>query len=369
MDKLVKIAVIDSGISQQYFNIPIINFKLVEKKDGNFNFTQKDGDDCAGHGNAVTKLILDYTSKVIIYNFKIFDTNHEITCKRLIYTLQYIYQYLNIDIINISAGVTYIDSTDYQELKKVCNKLRNKNTLVISAFDNHGAVSFPAALDSVIGVDTTTLDDKNDLVEVKNSMVNLLVKNQYFRTIWLHGERAIIQGVSFACAKVTGLISNYIQRTGNKSIRQIFEDICNKTIECDRPHSIQKPKFQIKKAILFPVNKESLSILRFQDLINFKLINVYDEKLSGKVGKNILGYPILSYNNINWEEDFDTIILSCFSELSNITHNNYKEQIIKKAQQYNKQIYSFENLGQKNSASYFWPEIKKIWFQKTHLIN
>ncbi len=44
--------------------------------------------------------------------------------------------------------------------------------------------------------------------------------------------------------------------------------------------------FKIKKAALFPFNKEMHSILRFEDKLDFEITDVYDTKYSLRVGKN-----------------------------------------------------------------------------------
>ncbi|GJM70759.1 hypothetical protein HMSSN036_29750 [Paenibacillus macerans] len=54
-------------------------------------------------------------------------------------------------------------------------------------------------------------------------------------------------------------------------------------------------------------------------MLKFKIAGVYDEKTSGNVGRTLFGEYIESFDSINWSDDFDTIILSCTSELSTIT--------------------------------------------------
>ena len=45
--------------------------------------------------------------------------------------------------------------------------------------------------------------------------------------------------------------------------------------------------FEIKKAIVFPFNKEMHSLARFSDLLNFEILDFYDTKFSGNMGKGI----------------------------------------------------------------------------------
>lgn len=74
---------------------------------------------------------------------------------------------------------------------------------------------------------------------------------------------------------------------GFHNIMKAFSDIAkkhfvnekefHKTIDRNLP-------FSIKKAVLFPFNKEMHSLLRFSSDINFEIVGVYDSKYSANVG-------------------------------------------------------------------------------------
>lgn len=91
-------------------------------------------------------------------------------------------------------------------------------------------------------------------------------------------------------------------------------------------------------------------------MINFEIAGVYDERLSGNIGKMLLGENIKSYNSINWNDDFDTIVLSCTSALSTITKRQYATEVIKMNEQYNKNVYSFEGI-ESDYKRLFYPNI------------
>lgn len=76
----------------------------------------------------------------------------------------------------------------------------------------------------------------------------------------------------------------------------------------------------------------------------FSITHVYDESLSGRVGSKVDGCFVESYNNLEWLDDFDTVIVSCTSELSMLTRRNYAKEILENAIKYNKHIYSLENI-------------------------
>lgn len=71
-----------------------------------------------GHGTAIANIIHSIEKRLKIINFKICNFDNEVTSQGLTAALTYIYENLDVDIVNISAGVTYID--DYFEMKDIC---------------------------------------------------------------------------------------------------------------------------------------------------------------------------------------------------------------------------------------------------------
>lgn len=361
MDK-IKVAVIDSGIE----NIIGLNnaikerYGLITDSEGNCQIIHENEQDYFGHGTAVTKIIYDTYQNVEITMIRIFD-NDQITDEvGLIYALEYIYSNLNVDLINISAGLTYLSRM--HDLENVCIKLNKKGIYIVSAFDNMGAISYPAAFDSVIGVDVTdNYISSNDIVWQKNSIVDIIVPNVYYRT-WWGRTKTIIKGSSFACAKITGLIAREIAQIGEKKREVTKMDFLEKISSSNSiiPKSDELPEFSMKisKAIVFPFNKETQSLLRYQDLLNFEIIGVYDERLKGNIGKMVWGIKIQAYEEIDWNADFDTIIFSCSSHLAQMTKRNYEQEILSNSKIYNKRIYSFEMLKMaEDKQEYYYPEL------------
>lgn len=61
-----------------------------------------------------------------------------------------------------------------ERLKFLCNKIKNQGTIIVAAYDNTGAISYPAYFESVIGVDSSPKVNKRYEYEfVMNSCVNI----------------------------------------------------------------------------------------------------------------------------------------------------------------------------------------------------
>lgn len=351
----VRIGIIDSGIEQYSKNIDkVCDFFVLDKNaQSEYLMLRTDPFDAYGHGTAVADIIIDVNPDVELYCFCLSEEKCKIDEQALIYVLNYIYHNIDLDIINISLGYTYL--SDYYSLKEICKKIRGKGMLLVSAMDNDGAISYPAALDEVIGVDVDgKIRNKDTIQKVENSIVDICLPDICYRTCW-NNRNTIVFGSSFASAKVTGLLSQKLdeyQREDNDD--QILESIANKSFKTNEPMEICRPEFSIEKAIVFPINKESRSILLFSELLYFSLVGAYDERLNGNIGKEIGGYKVVAYSEIDWESDFDTIILACTNELSELTGRDYKKEFVEKAKKFKKKIYSFEMLPEKNE-NFFYP--------------
>ena len=104
---------------------------------------------------------------------------------------------------------------------------------------------------------------------------------------------------------------------------------------------------KIKKAILFPFNKEMHSLVNFCEIVNFEIVDVFETKFSGRVGKNISNllstrfFKIKNIEECDWD-DFDTLILGHVSEYSNLLKYDMKKSIIEKCLNNRKNVFAFD---------------------------
>lgn len=195
---MAKIVIIDSGVNRNHPKLEgaqIEGIHLWKDEEGNIQ-VDDDVTDGYGHGTAVANIISKNSNHNEIIAVKIFDGDYQTDEELLTASLQYIYNNIPCDVINLSLGVTEYDSLT--ELRQICEKLYRRGTILVSAFDNFGMVSFPAAFEHVIDVDTSVKAKKNKEYEiVKNSYVNVLGKGGVQRVAWSDPEFIITKGNSF----------------------------------------------------------------------------------------------------------------------------------------------------------------------------
>lgn len=357
--------VIDSGIAKNHpkFKSRELDGFHFQKVNGKILLDSDFGDDI-GHGSAIYYIISSNVDfDVQILNIKITNSIEFNGETILVDVLNYIYDNFECSLINISMGVVSI--TNLQPLYDICLKLSSRGTVIVSAYDNLGAVSYPAAFASVIGVDSSISCVKaTDYEFVEGSMVNILGKGGVQKVPWVNPEYAFVSGASFAAAYVSAVICNFIH--GKMKNAYTYDDIISylkstaKTVHLETTLiQYDTPKYvQPQKVLLFPLNKEIKNIVAFNSLTNFEIVHVCDIRQSGNLSKQLnqviqyrdlkeLGNTIVcDINKINWDSDFDTVIMGHVRDLSNLIKKDIIIEILEKCCEHKKNIIAFDNLSE-----------------------
>lgn len=357
----MNIAIIDSG-TKDYENITKgYNFRV---KGDNEIIIENNFHDTYGHGTAVYSIIKKNNEECNYYIFKVIDQNDTIDEKIICTALEYIFNNLDIDIINMSLGTVSLSD---DRMYNICKRLYDKGVILVSAFDNEGAISYPAAFDCVIGVDGSDLCRKvDDFIFYEDKILNVAAKGGMQRVKWCEPDNIIVKGSSFACAHATNKIVN-IYKNGIKSFEEILEYFKLIAIQIIAYEEKEEKVFEYKidRAVIFPFNKEMHNFVRYPELLDFKVMEVYDTKYSSNVGrkttdvmidKSVKEYCIKNIDDIKWDL-FDTLVIGHTEKLlSYIGKENIVDSLIKEAINRGKNIYSFDRIDKaeyKNDNIYF----------------
>ena len=347
----IQIAIIDSGVN---YNHPAFGESrpvlICDEK-------QADPNTFYGHGTAIYNIIRKIENIAEITNFKLHNVENGICEDELIDLLNRIKDKYRFDIINLSLGVSVCEKLD--ELYSRCLDLTNAGTIIVSAFDNMGSISFPAAFTNVIGVTTgQSCIRVNGFEYIQDTVVNLGAKGDIQRLAWNNPDYIMLGGNSFACAHVTVQIAKFIAEgiNGFDSIMNAFKNIAKKqyfNTHESIPGSGNNLPFSIEKAVLFPFNKEMHSLIRYSSDLKFQIVGVYDSKYSANVGSttshimksDVKCLPIQNVAMMKWDE-FDTLILGHLDEMSNLINKwDLKLNLINTAVKYGKNVYAFDDVS------------------------
>ena len=350
----INIALVDSGvdINREEFSEAPVNI---------VSFTENQNiDDNVGHGTAIAFILTKKTSNSIIHSFSLFNGDSLPTCDELIEVLEYIENHCDINIIHLSCGITYINDDEKIHLKEICDRLEKKGILIVAAFDNMGSLSYPAAFDNVIGVYwSEKVRSINEYIYVENSPINILGYSGLQRLPWKKGTYKSVAGSSFIAPYITAKIVNIMEagETNFNIIKKELKASSSDLIIMERNNIEQFLKTNdpdIRNAIVFPMNKEIKTLLENIDLAKFKVVKVADIPYSSNLGKaldDILfsrnnNYSLLveSFDNLNWFENFDTVILGHTKKISRLMKKDYISIVLKKCIEYRKNVYCFDDI-------------------------
>lgn len=352
------IVIVDSGVNLKH---PILQGREIDGFAVNIQSgvlqIDEDYQDYYGHGTAIYSIISKAAPDAKILNIKVLNQDDgSLTCEQLILTLRYIYQHISCRIINLSLGLR--SSQHKKELHDICLMLKQKDVILVSAFDNEGCISYPAAFDCVIGVETSEKIKQSVSFEfVKDSIVNVRAKGTQQKIPWVKPLFVLFGGNSIACAYVTSIIYTLTchEKMGlDKLMHRLEEKAAVKTrIHYMFREAYPDDYFTIQRASLFPFNKEMHALIRFRQSLPFDIISVHDVKYSGKIGSschrligddmNVDAVMIQNVTDIPWE-DIDTLILGHCEQLNQVLEFDIRYELICEAISHHVNIYSFDPL-------------------------
>lgn len=356
---MINVLMIDSGVAS-HPKLSAANICATGFRGQN---TAEDILDTVGHGTAVASLVtkgMD-SDKIKFYAVKLFEDVYDCSIEDLTECLEYIAEHNEYDLINMSFGI--VSGYDYGQIEKLCvlcDTLKSQGTIIVSAYDNAGAISYPAYFENVIGVDSSPKANKRTEYEtVKNSCVNILGYGKNQKVAWSDPPYTIIEGNSFACANVSNvIIEKLVSGCAKVDIEKELQRNAINTVHFEEfmmPPS--RPEWlHGSRVITFPFNKEMHSIYAYEDMLDFEIKAAYDVKYKALIGKNIadiLSYKkakkrvIDNYEDIDWESDsFDGVILGHVGELSATCKRDFLEGTVNNCIKYEKKLFAFDDLSE-----------------------
>lgn len=329
------------------------------------------------HGTIITDIIIDNAPPTAsILSLKITDDQATFSEEDLLFALQFIYEkQLRSKIINISLGI--VEATQILNLKNLVKQLLDTDCVIISAM-HPLCYSYPAAFSNVISVDVSESIRFKEHATFDRSELNITYPNQSVKRITKSGA-FFDKGASYWCAQLSGTLLSYFEK---HAIESGFLDAAQKYLSQSYEKTLLNATFpnvsgssfvkSIKKAILFPFNKETRAIISNQDLLSFDITGIFDFDISLNKGKKVEELISLQLNNplknirigtlknLNWSSDFDTLILGHIAEYEHITATPLLPSIIELCREHRKRLYSFDPLPVQSSTCFncFDPNIR-----------
>lgn len=375
----IRIVVIDSGANRTHsllknVNISDESFSVFSDKTGGYGFS-KDINDEFGHGTAVCGILAKLVPESIFIIAKIFDeASLRADENKLITALKYVIENIECDMIHMSLGTVL----PCAELENLCKIASAKGIFMVSAYDNAGAISYPANYPEVIGVDVDNRCIKaGDFMVIESDNITVLAKGGNHRLAWVNPPYIISQGSSFSAAYVTAYAAKMLASGIDKSdIIDTFKKISLKSVKLKEqpiPNVSQVP-FRIQNAILFPYNKEMHSLVNYADYLPFHIKMICDSKYTGRINKRIQSlngkhtYSVNSIDQVCWDE-VDTLILGHLNDLESSIGQKIRKEILDICLLNRVNVYAFDDLDAEISSGDFIREGCYIYTPKINTIS
>ena len=373
LDLHYKIVIIDSGVNNSHPIIagsaPVDACEAVFNADNSVVTLVPEQKDTYGHGTAIAAIIRKQFKEESVLMIKLIDDDDGCDETKLLTLLKFIYENVSCDIINMSLGMSVCEN--YSDMYDICKKISDKGVIIVSAFSKTGAVSYPAAFDCVIGVIHSDKCNKNtDFEWYSDSRINIRGMGRLQRVAWVNPDYMMQMGSSFACGYVTAQVVRFFNsgiKTKNDILNE-FKKIAVDIYEFSKVGENRYNLFEIKKAAVFPFNKENHSLIRYADLLDFEIVDVYDTKFSMTVGntttrvlkdEKVKNLTIKNIEKIDWDS-FDTLIMGHMFALEKvIRHPGFQKELLDTALAKGKKVYAYDDLyrslGYKLSDKLYFP--------------
>lgn len=373
------VVIIDSGVTLDNNHDNALGVSIFRNEFGKIVISNNIEDNI-DHGTGIYGIIKHHHPEAKIFSIKVCHVKASLPeLEDLVYALKYVSKYVKCKVVNISLALNLTeDARLLNELEDVCDELNLQGVVIISSFDNWGSLSFPAAFRSVIGVTTGENCHKcTDIEYLHDDTVNVCAYGAEQRVLSAYGNHILSKGNSLACAHVTGIVTSFISNSMNREavLSSLKKIAIREHTNNDYCYVENVPIVNFKKVAIFPFNKEMHSLIRFDEMLPFEIVGVFDTKYSGYVNSNTNdllhinhneGYMIQNLENINYES-FDTIVIGHTDRIENIKAiSNLVALLIEDCMRYNKFIYSFDNRKEKvnNYTQYYFPLAEKRGLKK-----
>ncbi len=351
----MRIAVIDSGIFLKHPKLQGVSFEGVSlDKQGNEIKVTDDIEDVVGHGTAVTGILVKSGIEAQYFILKVFlDESMTVASDVIVNALQYIYDHVPCEFILMSLGTSAMENP--KQLEQICERLVDRGTHIVSAFDNFGCLSYPACLKNVFGVESANHIKKSDNFEIidGDGVIDIRAKGGLQRVYWTNPLYRLVTGNSFAAAHaLSHIVAAYNQgaRSKNEILDYLRLTAAQIIYDCGYEMiSDMEITDVVNNAIVYPYNKEIETLLRYSDRLNYSITHICDEPIHGQIKKVV---PVGSEHRVIesiynvWElQDFDTVIIGHLSELSFMTGKDLLKSILEKCVSLGKNAYAFDDIS------------------------
>lgn len=335
--------------------------------------------DRIGHGTACAGIISRKAPNARLFPIKVFANDLVTDTGRLIDGIEWGVEH-GLKVLNLSLGTT--ETAAREELAVVCKAASEKRVLLVAATSNDGRASWPASLPGVFGVAAGKVTGKYSFFFQASEAIQFIARGDPQRLDWIDGHQVFLGGSSFAAPHVTAILALLLERYPGAT----FEDLCSilerlslperptlvdpQTAMVSLPSPLGKDAPErlgdlhqqtaldwVKRAVIYPYNKEMHSLVRGRTQLCFELTQVVDVVGGRCIGRDsgaVIGIEdtgIVVHKDLEGcLGDVDTVVVGYLDQISRIKGHDHLRQVLDLALEHGKNVYSLSPLDVESYA-------------------
>ncbi len=370
---LLRAAVVDTGIDAAHPDVAPVVAGVHFFAAGNEVLRDDAWTDTAGHGTACAGILSrGLRTRIELLAVRVVDAERGSHPRALEEGIRWAVEQ-GARVINISLGAEAWRDETGDRLEATCREAVRRGVVLVAAAGPEGKEPLPAVLPEVIAVGTAFCPS-DVLYAADGGYVQLLARGDLQRVAWLDRGTVLAQGTSMAAAHVSraackilladptldvegvrrALGAQCVQ--GDPEFRRRWEESFNAFFRRRTPAHVGF----IKRAALYPFNKEIHALVRFRDLAPFTLAAVADppgNRQGGRDAGEVIGEGpaglVIRPDLDGALEQADTLILGHTEAVQAVTARAELPGLARRAVEQGKNVFSLSRLDPAEHADLF----------------
>lgn len=303
----MKIAVVDDGINNGYYNIGELIYDIEITSDLQVVERRCNHLYCNNHGTTCAAIIKKYCHKAEFVSIKILDDISGLcTTSQLIMAINWCVEN-GIKLINLSLGST--DYRDFESIRKCVNEAAKKGAVIIAAGSNKEVISYPAFLSNVIGVrQNSEMGQSKEYIMFDSPIdgIDCEASGEHCLINYRGNDDITSPSNSFSAPYITAVVAAILENNNMLNVAEIKVALKNSTLNCnaDRCGYIAYRRIDwVQRALVFCFNKE-LDVSIYKQGVGFAA-----DVLEIEAVENCFKYALSVLPSIQAFSEYDTIII------------------------------------------------------------
>jgi uncharacterized NAD-dependent epimerase/dehydratase family protein len=276
-------------------------------------------------------------------------------------------------VINISLGAEAWRDETAEQVEAACREAVARGAVIVAAAGPEGKEPLPAVLPDVIAVGTAFCPS-DVLYAADEGYVELLARGDLQRVAWVSGGSVLAQGTSFAAAHVSRAACKILLADPSLDLAGVRRALGALCVQGDSGFRLlweqsfaaffgrRSPAHAgfVRRAALYPFNKEIHALVRFRDLAPFAIASVADPPGNRQCGRDagevIGGAPaglVIRPDLDGALAEVDTLILGHTEAAGTMTGRSELGALVRRAVEQGRHVFSLSRVDPAEHAGLF----------------